>query len=458
MFVIAIKYTYDDIFKIAKEKGYTLLSSDIGNYDTKILLLDSDGYKVYATVDKIINRNSKFRRFHKCNDYTISNVNHFAKTKNINSVCISDKYMSSKDKLVFRCSCGNLFSTTLSNFLNLHKVKCDRCTGYNNNLSYSDVKEKLKAKGYFLDIKEGEYRGVTLTELKCIDSEGFKYNVAFHRVMNGKIPDAFNKSNKYTIDNINHYLRKNKIPFDCVSDEYIDNQTPLVFKCRRCGETVSTPWINVYRNDKTNRKHVVCSNCDGSLESIHALVLKQLFKHFYPSTIEEEKSCINPSTGKVMPTDIVNHDLKIAIEIQSQWHDLEDRKEKDLYKKTFWLNKGYEFYSPDIRDYSVLEMCQLFFNIDVLPEWINYNYANKLNIKEMQKLIDDGLTPPEIERKTGINKHRIYDAIYSGKLTRKHNITKIPRDCGGSCGNICAEVISLPIKNRNDNIQSELTQ
>ena len=52
----------------------------------------------------------------------------------------------------------------------------------------------------------------------------------------------------------------------------------------------------------------------------------------------------------------------------------------------------------------------------------------------------------------------LYDAIYSGKLTRKHNITKIPRDCSGSCGNICTEVISLPIENRNDNIQSELTQ
>jgi len=60
---------------------------------------------------------------------------------------------------------------------------------------------------------------------------------------------------------------------------------------------------------------IVCSNCDERTESLHALVLKQLFVHYYPDTEIEEKSCINPETGRIMATDIVNYRLKIAIEI-----------------------------------------------------------------------------------------------------------------------------------------------
>ena len=69
----------------------------------------------------------------------------------------------------------------------------------------------------------------------------------------------------------------------------------------------------------------------------------------------------------------------MAIEIQSEWHDREYQKVKDKIKKDFWLSKGYTFYDPDIRNYSVLEMCQLFFDIEELPEYINYEYSNKLN-------------------------------------------------------------------------------
>ena len=84
------------------------------------------------------------------------------------------------------------------------------------------------------------------------------------------------------------------------------------------------------KSDNPNRNIILCPNCDGRTESVHALVLKQMFKHYYPDTIEEDKSCINPLTCCILPTDIVNHRLKIAIEIQSQWHDFEDIKIKDV--------------------------------------------------------------------------------------------------------------------------------
>ena len=117
-----------------------------------------------------------------------------------------------------------------------------------------------------------------------------------------------------------------------------------------------------------------------------------------------------------MPTDIVNHRLKIAVEIQSEWHDKEYQKIKDKIKKDFWINKGYEFYDPDIRNFTILGICQLFFDIKELPEWINFDYSNKWNIKNAQNLLDKNLSPNDVAKELGINVHQIYDAIGCGKL------------------------------------------
>ena len=83
-------------------------------------------------------------------------------------------------------------------------------------------------------------------------------------------------------------------------------------------------------SDKYNSRHgITCDKCDGINESLHALVLKQVFMHEYPDTILEDRSCVNPITNAVMPTDIVNHKMKIAIEIQN--------KEKFLAKQRLFI-------------------------------------------------------------------------------------------------------------------------
>ena len=61
-------------------------------------------------------------------------------------------------------------------------------------------------------------------------------------------------------------------------------------------------------------------------------------------------------------------------------------------------------------------MCQLFCDMNEIPEWISYDYSDKINIKEIQKLLNDGLTIIDIAKQLDINKHRIYDAIYNNKL------------------------------------------
>lgn len=284
---------------------------------------------------------------------------------------------------------------------------------------YEEIKQIVEAEHYKIITPIEEFNENLPVLIKSCD--GYLFKIKYKDNGNYSIKHMVGKNNEYSIYNINNYLRNHHVPFECVSTEYKDAYGELEFICNRCGDHVLATWKQINRNDNSNRHHILCPNCDGRTESVHALVLKQMFKYEYPDSIEEEHSCRNPATGKILPTDIVNHRLKIAVEIQSQWHDFEDKKVSDAYKKQFWIDKGYSFYDPDIRDYTILEMCQLFFDIDELPDYINYEYSNKLNIKKFQKLLNDGLSIPEIESVTGTNRHRIYDAIYSGKLVYPNN-------------------------------------
>ena len=171
------------------------------------------------------------------------------------------------------------------------------------------------------------------------------------------------------------------------------------------------------RKTGISRNIITCPNCDEHYESIHAIVLKQVFKHYYPDSIEEDPSCINPNTNHVMNTDIVNHRLKIAVEIQGQYHQRDAQQERDKVKKKYWIDKGYSFYDYSIDNISVLEYVQYFFpDLNEIPDWVNMDYNKKLNLKKIQGMINSGIKIPQIAEELNVSSHRIYDALYCNKL------------------------------------------
>lgn len=288
--------------------------------------------------------------------------------------------------------------------------------------TYDDVKRTLGSYGLLLETKKEEYKGVSISKLVVSDSEGFRYTVTYDKILRNNNGDMskgrLHKSNPFSVENINNYLKIWDVPFVCISDGYINEASDLTFKCLRCNEIVCKPWKNVHKkDDRINRRHIVCQNCDRRYESLHASVLKQIFMHEFPDTIVEDCSFRSRKTGKIRPTDIVNHRLKIAIEVQSQWHDFAEAKIKDVEKKKFWEDSGYRFYNPDIRDYSVLEMCNLFFDLDKLPEYVSQNYGKCINAKVVQDLLNNGYDITTICNITGYTRHQIHDAKLSGKIS-----------------------------------------
>lgn len=412
------------------EYGYKYISGEYINANSKIKCFDNEGYIVYVCFDKLENSNKIPRRFHASNSSVEYNIKHFLEI-HTEYLCqyVNGKYENSDSILNFQCKCGNIFSTTFDCVRSFHKNKCDKCSGYNNNLSYHEVKANLLENGYYLLVDESEYKGITLTKLLCEDINGYKYIITYNAVMRGKKSYFVHKSNPYSIENINRYFELySNNQFTCLSKVYKNKKELLKIRCNGCNRVFEQSWGNIFRKRyldsiTDNKTGARCPHCDCSqLESSHALVLKQVWLHEEKDTVVEDKSCINPSTNHTLPTDIVNHRLKIAIEIQSWFHDFDDQKVKDKIKKDFWINNGYNFYAVDQRDYTILEMIQIFFpHITTIPDYIDFDYSNKIDDVKIQRLLNEGKTITETAKIVNCKPHQIYDAMQYGRITYPDN-------------------------------------
>lgn len=207
-----------------------------------------------------------------------------------------------------------------------------------------------------------------------------------------------------------------------VIGQYVNNHTKIAHKCPICKreDWMITP-VRVRSGDI-----YMCADCSRQyFESRHATVLKQIYKKYLPSLVWEDCSCINPLNGKVMPTDMVDYENKISIEIQSEYHDNDYCQYKDLIKKEFWENKGFTHYQLDIRDYTILEMVQVFFKeLDKIPDWvavIKPLSKKKWNVDEAQGLLNKGLMIKEVAEILGISQSNISNSIKKGELHKVKN-------------------------------------
>lgn len=293
----------------------------------------------------------------------------------------------------------------------------------NYKFTFEEIKNKLLELGY--TYVDGDYNGMN-SKLTCIDNDGYYVLCNIQKMIyENKKPRIIDSKNPYSILNVKRIVEeKTNGEFECVSNEYINNHTPLCFVHSKCGRTFENKWINVGRgryenNVNGNKTGLFCPHCNTKqLESTHALVLKQVWLHEEQDTIVEDKSCINPNTNCRLPTDIVNHRLKIAIEVQSWFHDFDNQKQKDTIKKNFWINEGYDFYAIDQRDYTVIEMVKLFFpHIQDIPEYVDFDYSNKFDDVLAQKMLNENLSVPKVADILQCSPHLIYDAIQNKRIS-----------------------------------------
>jgi len=417
------KYYIDDIKLLIKDKPYRMLEDTFTTIRNGFSATTDDGYIVVLKRDNIFNNKSP-EIFHICNPYTINNINNYLKINNISTKLISKTYQGNSKKLLWECSCGRQFERNWNNFLN-GSICCTKCSlerkGKESRISYTEVLEKVRQNGYYLVSSEFK-EPISNKKISLYDKNGYYYETLWSDLKKGKKPKMFHPCNKYTIQNINNYLKINRNnEYECISKKYINNTTDLLFRHKICNTLFNASFVEMKGKMSQNNKDLYykkCPNCNtAKTESNHASILKQVFLHEYPDTITEDRTCINPKTNHCLPTDIVNHRLKIAIEIQSSFHDCAERKWVDNYKKNFWIKLGYNFYDPDIREYSILDMIQLFFPfISSIPNYVDYNFSNCVDFVKVQSMLDNGYSIKEISNILDVKTTTIRGLITSKKI------------------------------------------
>lgn len=380
--------TEQEVKNKMKKYGLTLLDKFQG-IKKKHNIIDDNGYKYYNSLDNLIYSNNLPRRFSKTNCYTIDNIKNYIILNNINCELLSNNYNNQKDKLQWKCSCGNIFQKSWGHFQK-GQQQCLQCA--NKKIENAKLKTIEEVKSELLQ-KELYMIDSTFTKYSdgfyAFTNEGYVVRINKLLLYNDSVPEIIHPLNNYSIYNINRYfeLYRNS-EYKCLDTKYIGNTRIMNFQHIPCGTIFKSTWSNMRL--RSDRIVSGCPKCHrGRFESYHASVLKQIFLHIYPNTILEDRSCINPLSNSVLPTDIVNYELQIAIEIQSAYHDKPYQSIKDNYKKIYWENYGFKFYAIDIRDYSVLEMINIFFpTIYSIPEYIIDNFEDNERYNKAQELID----------------------------------------------------------------------
>ena len=329
----------DNYIEKLKELGYQYIDGKYESDMSKLRCYDKEGYIVYCILEKMYYYNHIPRRFDHNNDYTTYNIKRYFELNPENGCqYVSGEYKTNKSKLLFRCKCGNTFNTTFTRARDGLKTKCDICSGYTPKISLKTQIKIIEDEGYkVLDV--GEFNN-TNTEITYCDNKGYKF-LTTHELFraNKHNRKIVHPQNPFSIYNINNFLKiSNNDEYECISDVFNNANDELEFCHLPCGHIIMDSWTRINKR-KSSRNGltdniIICPFCYTDWqESIHAKILKQVWLNEKDGTVVEDKSCINPLTNRIMPTDIVNHIEKVAIEVQSDYHDTLERKKKDLNKK-----------------------------------------------------------------------------------------------------------------------------
>lgn len=116
--------------QILNNAGYTILQNRTEILSNEYVeVTDSLDYLGFVKPNKIMCRNDKMARFDvRINKkHYIENVNNWIKSNGLSAQCIgfSDKEYS-RQGILCKCECGNLFETSISSFQN-GKIRCEKC-------------------------------------------------------------------------------------------------------------------------------------------------------------------------------------------------------------------------------------------------------------------------------------------------------------------------------------------
>ena len=254
---------------------------------------------------------------------TIETVRSFVEE---NSECelVSEAYVSSKEKLTFRCKCGEVFMTTFTHFKNSNQRQCKEC-GYKKTarklkFSYDEVKEyiekttncKLLSKTYFSQLDK--------LEIRC------ECGNVFHKTLKD-FKNGQNRCNEcagkvfYTIEDVAEYVREHS-SCELVSKSYKNQYQKLRFACS-CGNVFFRTF-----NDFKNQQAYCCPIC-SKRKSRSEKAIKKWLDENNVKNIHQYRFCDCRDT-LALPFDFYLPQHNTCIEYDGELHYMQTTLNNDL--------------------------------------------------------------------------------------------------------------------------------
>ena len=179
--------------------------------------------------------------------FTYDEIKHYIEIESDNGYkLLSKEYKGVDSPLKIETFDGYLSMTKVSALRNGREISIfDK----SNPFTLENIKLWMTKNNKNFQLVSEEYIG-TDTRLVFITLEGYLFTQTWHHLHDGHGYYIFQKKNIYTIYNINLWLKNNNKEFELLSEEYIDANKKLKWKCLKgnCGEEFEMDWASAFQN------------------------------------------------------------------------------------------------------------------------------------------------------------------------------------------------------------------
>lgn len=341
--------TIEEMRELFAIKGYNLLSTEYKG-SKHPLVYEKDGYKYQNSYNAFIKTNNP-KKWGESNPFSIHNIKLYITENNIPCKLISKEY--NYLGMEFECSCGNVYTTTVSNFFSKEQYNCPECgrfrsaQGHIDN-SYIDFLEQMKLKPI------ENYTGVK-NPVYCKDENGYIIKIYPFNLRTSKNPrklierGIFNQYNKYWAYNYRNFIELNNYECQLLDEVPIKSHDNLTLKCS-CGEvfTSNAQW---FRKGITTQ----CQECSMTKTSSYEEKISNWLKE-NNITYEREKIFEKCCYKNPLRFDYYIPHLNLCIEADGEQHfgpvkfggmtweraveQFKKNKKRDSIKNTFCKAQG----------------------------------------------------------------------------------------------------------------------
>lgn len=311
-----MRLTDDVVRKEVIRQGYVPFRKKYAiGYKDKVLFKDKEGYKYSVRWENFL-RSKNYQIVSPTNIFSIDNIKLYITKNDLPVELLSDTYRTALSKLLFKDKNGHRFEISWVGLGKNRYLMCEKCMlvqkGKDERVPEEIIKSLFEENGYFLPHYKN---GTNSLKQFCIDGEGFKGEISYRNLRMGKRWERFSTANSYSIENICHYLKTNKIDLTLLSTIYNGSRNKLKFKCS-CGDLFHTTLDSLQFKEVSRCPK--CSRKQSVIEYKTEILLKELNIKYKKEYIF--KDCGQATKGSRLRFDFYLCEQNKIIEVDGKQH------------------------------------------------------------------------------------------------------------------------------------------